>query len=166
MIEGGFHGRDWGWDAKVGYAGVGFLSDSQLVSPGLARGGVEAAVTSPAGKLSVYGSFDDTTQGLNSGSGAGQIRVRAVGYSVPFLDHRFALSFLGLWSDQDTTATVNGGAGRVLGVLARLDFSPEFRMVLEAAQGRDQPEGGRPTKVTAIASGFRGSSRGLPTPSV
>jgi hypothetical protein len=156
VIEGGFQGRDWGWDAKVGYASVGFLSESQLVSPGLARGGIEAALTSPAGKLGVYGSFDDTTQGLNSGSGAGEIRVRAIGYSVPFLDHRFALSFLGLWSNQDTTATVNGGAGRVLGILARLDFSPEFRMVLEAAQGRDQPDGGEAYQGNGYRLGFSG----------
>lgn len=160
VVEGGFRGGDWGWSAKAGYMSPDFLSESQLVSPGLVRGGAEATVASPAGKLSAYGSFDDTVAGLGSGSGAGEIRVKAASYSLPLPDDRFAVTLLGLWSEQDGTLTARGGSGRVFGVLARLDFAPQFRMILEAAQGRNHPDGEDPYQGNGYRVGFSGTVSG------
>jgi hypothetical protein len=130
---------------------VDFLGESRLVSPGLSRGGAEASVASPAGILSLYSSFDDTTTGLGSPSGAGNVRVRAARYSLPMADGRFAVALLGLWSDQEATPAERGGSGRVLGILAKLDFAPEFQVAAEAAQSRRQPGG----KAAFQGNGFR-----------
>lgn len=156
VLEGGFQGPKGGVVGKAGYVNPDFLAGTRLVSPGLARGGASVVFATPAGKWGVYGSFDDTLPGLGSGTGAGEVRVRAASYSPPLPDDRFALTFLGLWSDQDASVTAVGGSGRVFGVLARLDFAPPFRMVVEAAQGRIHPEGKDPSQGNGYRVGLSG----------
>ena len=160
LLKGGYKGQAWSWSAQAGYAPASFLGGAQLVSPGLSRGGAEAQVASPVGTLDLYGSFDNNVPGLASGSGAGEVRVLAAGYTLPLADKRFSVRLLGLWTDQDSTQTLKGGAGRVFGILARLDFDPRFRMLIEAAQGRNDPEGADAYQGNGYRLGIEGTVSG------
>jgi hypothetical protein len=157
VFMGGYKSGDWGASGTVGYANVSFLGDSQLVASGLTRGGVEADVTTPAGGLGAYASYDDTVPALGSGSGASNLKVRAAGYTLPLHSDRFLVRFMGLWTDQDPSAYLPGGSGRVLGMLARLKFTPAFGLYMEAAQGRAEPDGQPSYEGNAYRLGFEGT---------
>ncbi len=160
LIQGGYEGNSWGWKAQAGYAAPDFLGASQLVSSGLVRGGGLANLDTPGGKVGLYGSFDNSVPGLGSGTGAGDIRVRAASYLFPLPDDRFGIRLVGLWTDQDSSATVRGGSGRVFGVIASLHFSPGFGVDLEAAQGRNHPDGQDAYQGNGYRLGFSGSVSG------
>ncbi|MEJ2369122.1 MAG: hypothetical protein P8Z49_12480 [Acidobacteriota bacterium] len=141
LFTGGRRKGKWGVEGQLGYGAVDILGDSQLVSGGLTRGGVEVKTETPFGGFGGYASYDDTIPALGSGSGAANLKVRAAAYSLPLPGDRFKLRLMGLWTSQDSSAYVPGGKGRVLGVLGRFDIVPAFGVQLEAARSRVEPDG-------------------------
>ncbi len=157
VFKGGYKSGAWGASGTVGYANVSFLGDSQLVASGLTRGGVEVDADTPAGSLGAYASYDNTVPALGSGSGAGDLKVRAAGYTLPLPSDRFLVRLMGLRTEQDASPYLPGGTGTVLGVLARLKFTTAFGLTLEAAQGRAEPDGLHSYQGNAYRLGFEGT---------
>jgi hypothetical protein len=156
LFSGGYKGANWGAEGQVGYGSVDILGDSQLVTSGLARGGAEVKLNTLAGQFGAYSSFDNTTPSLGSASGSSDMRVRAASYALPLPSDKYTVRLMGLWTDQDASAYLPGGSGRVFGILGKFAFSPQLSMYLEAAQGRTSPDGGTETQGNAYRLGFGG----------
>ena len=157
LFSGGYKGANWGAEGQVGYGAVDILGDSQLVTSGLARGGAEAKLDTLAGQFGAYSSFDNTTPALGSASGSSDMRVRAASYALPLPSDKYTVRLMGLWTDQDASAYLPGGSGRVFGILGKFAFSPQLSMYVEAARGSTTPDGGTETQGNAYRLGFGGT---------
>jgi hypothetical protein len=146
LVNAGFQGRSgFGADALVGFFSPDFLDQSQLLAIGLARGGVEARVTTPLGSAAAYRSYDARPGGVVSGSFGPSQTIWAGGLQTP-TSGRYSLRIIGLEAEDEPGSNTVGGKGLAVGLLGKAAFSSAATFLAEAAHGKyDFNPGGPPS---------------------
>ncbi len=146
-------------EARGGYSPPGFLDQSELLTPGLARGGIEARVVTSAGSLGYYRSTRSMPAALGMSYGAPQ-RVEAVGIEAPGDPSRFLLRVFALRTETDAAPEFGtpGGKSEAVGVLGRFSIGPTLAIVFEGATGSMTPTVGEKIDGSAFRLGLSGSA--------
>ncbi|MEO8379934.1 MAG: hypothetical protein ABI779_09765 [Acidobacteriota bacterium] len=148
---------------RVGFSQPDFLDQSQFLSTGLARGGIQGKVAMPLGTASYYQTFTVKPAGLAAGNFGPDQRVRAAAYVSPLRD-RWDVRFLGLTIDDYPSASSLGGKGDALGLFVRYTRGPAMRVIAEAARGTFAPgegSGERAARGNAWRLGIDGMARSV-----
>jgi hypothetical protein len=124
---------------RAGFSQPDFLDQSQFLSTGIARGGIQAKVAMPLGSASYYQTFTVKPAGVSAGNFGPDQRVRAAAYVSPLRD-RWDVRFLGLTIDDYPSATSAGGKGDALGLFVRYSRGPALRLIAEVARGTFDPD--------------------------
>lgn len=150
-------------EATVGYTPPAFLSGSELMSAGLARGGVQGAIAGPAVELAYYETFDSDFAGVATGSYAPAQRLRAAGLTLGRQQGKYSLRLLGLETEEDPGVLSAGGEGRVYGLVGTYRPHPAWTLLVEAARGEFEPSAssyGAPREGYALRLGVHGTAGG------
>ena len=144
--------------ARVGYSPPRFLDQSEFLSPGPARGGVEARISTRLGSLAYYrteNSIPPATVGMPL---SGPQRIEAVGYEYPGVPGGTLLRICMLRSEDDGGPFGTASRSEAFGLLWRYTASPALSLVLEGAWGWNDPEGtSRRVEGGAFRLAFSGS---------
>ncbi len=134
-------------EAMVGYSPPDFLDQSEFLSAGLARGGAQAKLATPAGSLSYYQTFSSLPAGAVGGPGLAQ-DIKGIAVEAPWDPTRFLLRAVALRTDVAPSSDLAGVRGEAVGVLGRFAIGPGLTLLFEGARGEVKPheEGASPRR--------------------
>jgi hypothetical protein len=126
---------------RAGFSQPDFLDQSQFLTTGVSRGGIQGTVAMPLGTASYYQTFTVKPAGVNAGNFGPDQRVRAAAIVSPLRD-RWDVRFLGITIDDYPSASSFGGKGDALGLFVRYTRGPMLRVLAEMARGKFEPGDG------------------------
>lgn len=127
-------------ELTVGYAQPDFLDQAQLVTTGLARGGVQGKVRLRFATASYYQTFSTRPSGLVTGTIGPEQKLRAFALQrSPSTDSDLRL--VALETRDDAGFNSAGGKGTAIGIFARRTLGGAIVM-FEAARGKFDPDAG------------------------
>ncbi|MGE5235761.1 MAG: hypothetical protein ACM3O7_05400 [Acidobacteriota bacterium] len=126
-------------EARGGYSPPDFLDQSEFLSAGLARGGLEGKVVTSLGSLAYYRTTNEIPSGTAGMPLSGPQRIEAIGYEVPGDPNRFFLRAFALRSESEASFFEPGAASEAAGLLGRIAFGPGLALVFEGAHGWVEP---------------------------
>ena len=141
LVRGGGGGKVWRADGVVGYAAPESSDGLQILSTGFTRGGVEVKLTTPAGRISGYQTFDDELGGIFSSTLGEEQRIRFGAWDAPLPSDRFLLRavYLDVSDDGDPLESLSPTSARAYGAIGRWTVSPAFAMTFEGARSKLEP---------------------------
>lgn len=141
LLRGGGGGERWRADGVVGYATPESADGLQILSTGFTRGGVEVKLTTPAGRISGYQTFDDELGGIFSSTLGEEQRIRFGAWEAPLPSDRFLLRavYLDVSDDGDPLESLSPTTARAYGAIGRWSISPAFAMTFEGARSKLEP---------------------------
>ncbi len=134
----GGHQGPYEEEAKIGYAAPDFLDQSELLTTGLARGGVEGRIHFPFVIASAYETFGTRPAGVVAGNFGPQQTVRAVALQTPS-NPKWDLRLIGFSVTDQPGFNSAGGTGKAFGIFGRYVASPKLTLLLESAHGNFDP---------------------------
>ncbi len=127
--------------ARVGYSPPGFLDQSQFLSAGPARGGVEAGIATPVGSLTYYRTANTIPSATVGMPLSGPQRIEAVGYQYPGVPGRTVFRLSWLRSEDAGGYFTPPSDSQAFGMLWMHSISPAVALSFEGAWGWTKPEG-------------------------
>jgi hypothetical protein len=129
-------------EAAAGYAAPSFLDQTELMTAGLARGGIEGRFLSPAGSLAYYETFDSKPAGVVAGNSGPEQKIRVGAFSTPGDPNRFLLRAIALKVEDSASEFSPGGEGEAFGLFGKFTLGPAFSVLFEGARGDFKPRAG------------------------
>src|SRR6185369_5950147 len=123
---------------RFGFSQPDFFDQTQIVTTGLPRGGVQAKVVMPGGIASYYQTFTSKPAGLVTGLFGPEQKLKAAAYQIPF-NTRWDVRVLALKVDEEPSAFSSGGDGKALGIFGRFSLGATLNAIFEAAHGNFHP---------------------------
>jgi hypothetical protein len=153
----GHHG-DYKEEARIGYASPSFLDQMELLTTGLARGGIEGRVHLPFVSASGYETFGTRPAGVVAGNFGPEQKIRALSLQTspnPKWDFRL----IGFRVVDQPGVNSAGGRGKAVGIFGKYIVSPMMTVLIEGARGNFDPNAEsaeRKREGSAYRLGFNG----------
>ncbi len=133
----------WGGELRAGRGTAGFLDGLELLTDGLARGGVQAVAGAPGEvRASVYDTFDPDITDSASGELAARDDVRAGALEIGGGDRPFVVRGVAMEVDEHPSGLGAGGTGRSYGLFGRGTIGGGLSVLFEGAHGELTPGAG------------------------
>ncbi len=141
LLRAGGGGKRWRADGIVGYAAPESADGLEILATGFTRGGVEVKLTTPAGRFSSYGTFDDELKGIFSSTLGEEQRIRFGAWEAPLPSDRFLLRavYLDVRDEGNPADLVSPTKATAYGGIGRWTVSPAFAVTLEGARSKLEP---------------------------
>jgi len=152
-------GGRWSAAGTVGYSPPTIGEGTQLLNPGLVRGGAEVRFGTPFGKFSGYGSFDNDLEALFTSTYGSEQRLRLAAYDAPLPGPKLLLRGVYLEAEERPDDFFGlASSAKAYGGLFRWTASPAFSISLEAAGSESEDEGEEDFRGQAIRLSLQGKS--------
>jgi hypothetical protein len=142
LVKAGANQGGFREEATVGYSAPAFLDQAQIMTAGLARGGVAGKVATPWLSASYYQTFDPRPAGVIAGSFGPEQTVKAAALEAPGDPGRFVLRAIALQAEDQPGFNSAGGKGKLWGGFGRYVVSPALTILAEGAHGEFTPNEG------------------------
>lgn len=129
-------------EGVVGFAAPSFLDQAELLTTGLAKGGVEARLFSPMANLFYYQTFDAKPAGVVTADSGEEQKVRLGALTTPGDPNRFFLRAIAMEVEDSPGLYSPGGKGEAFGLFGKWSLGPAFSVLFEAARGDFTPRAG------------------------
>jgi hypothetical protein len=129
---------DYKGETKIGYAVPDFVDQSELMSTGVARGGVEARVHFPLVIADAWETFGNKPAGVVAGNFGPKQTIRAFALQTE-TNPKWDFRMVGYHVHDDPGFNSAGGIGKAVGLFAKYIFDPKLTVLVEAARGRFDP---------------------------
>jgi len=145
-------------DGIVGYGAPESGDGLQILSTGFTRGGVEARLTTPAGKISAYQTFDDKLGGIFSSDLGEEQRIRFSAWEAPLPSDRFLLRavYLDARDEGNPEDLIDPSRARAYGAIGRWTISRAFGVTVEGARSEFEPFAEPERSGNSFRLGFQG----------
>lgn len=175
VFELGYKGDGWGANLRFGTVSPVLYTDAQFVTAATPRQGVEATVSTPAGKFGYFANTNDEALGGGSGINFHQ-KMMGASWQAPL--PKWAMFRLMWLSSQDTGAATAVGfdsmgnpiilpnpvaseaRGDVYGALLNLHLKPKWLLSSEYAFSRENPNIADPTSKSEFGRAWRAGISG------
>ncbi|MDQ6800088.1 MAG: hypothetical protein M3041_04545 [Acidobacteriota bacterium] len=133
----GHHGN-YKEEAKIGYAAPSFTDQMELLTTGLARGGVEGRVHFPFAIASGYETFGTRPAGVVAGNFGPEQKIRAASLQTP-ANEKWDFRVIGFRVTDEPGVNSAGGRGKGVGIFGKYIVNPMLTVLLESARGSFDP---------------------------
>jgi hypothetical protein len=133
----GQHGQ-YKEEARIGYATPSFTDQMELLTTGLARGGVEGRVHLPFAIASGYETFGTRPAGVVAGNFGPKQTIRAASLQTP-ANPKWDFRVIGMRVIDEAGFNSAGGRGKAVGIFGKYIVNPMLTVLLESARGNFDP---------------------------
>jgi hypothetical protein len=125
-------------EARIGYATPSFTDQMELLTTGLARGGVEGRVHLPFAIASGYETFGTRPAGVVAGNFGPKQTIRAASLQTPE-NPKWDFRVIGFRVTDEAGFNSAGGRGKAVGIFGKYIVNPMLTVLLESARGNFDP---------------------------
>ena len=125
-------------EARIGYAAPSFTDQMELLTTGLARGGVEGRVHLPFAIASGYETFGTRPAGVVAGNFGPKQTIRAASLQTP-ANAKWDFRVIGFRVIDEAGFNSAGGRGKAVGIFGKYIVNPMLTVLVESARGNFDP---------------------------